>query len=98
MALSKEAPPRSLTTTFAPRAASPRACERPRPEPAPVTMATLPLNSIVMIFPVQAPHSARRCFRDRLVLAAPSLQYRAVRLRREAPKPQSDCASLGLRE
>src|ERR1700677_252287 len=98
MALSKEAPARSLTTTFAPRAASPRACERPRPEPAPVTIALLPSNSILMIFPVQAPHSTRRCFRERLVRATPSLQHRAVRLRHEAPKPQSDCAPFGLRE
>src|SRR6185437_5876222 len=52
-AFSEGAPfrPISLTTTFAPRAASPRACERPRPEPAPVTMATLPSNWIVMTLP-----------------------------------------------
>ena len=37
-------PPRSLTTTFAPRDASSSACERPRPPPAPVTIATLPSN------------------------------------------------------
>ena len=34
------APPRSLTTTLAPRAARARACSRPRPPPAPVTIAT----------------------------------------------------------
>src|ERR1700751_980208 len=44
------APPKSLTTTLAPRLASPRACARPRPLPAPVTMATRPSNLIVMIF------------------------------------------------
>src|SRR6266478_8287200 len=42
------APPKSLTTTFAPRLASPIACARPRPLPAPVTMATRPSNLIVM--------------------------------------------------
>jgi len=36
------APPKSLTTTFAPRLANPSACARPRPLPAPVTMATRP--------------------------------------------------------
>src|SRR5436309_2723822 len=34
-------PPRSLTTTFAPRRASSSAYSRPRPPPAPVTIATL---------------------------------------------------------
>src|SRR5229473_7555069 len=43
------APPKSLTTTLAPRLASPSACARPRPLPAPVTMATRPSNLIVMI-------------------------------------------------
>src|ERR1700687_6011727 len=42
------APPKSLTTTFAPRLANPSACARPRPLPAPVTMATRPSNLIVM--------------------------------------------------
>src|ERR1700750_982328 len=42
------APPKSLTTTFAPRLARPSACARPRPFPAPVTMATRPSNLIVM--------------------------------------------------
>src|SRR6185436_9902082 len=37
-------PPRSLTTTFAPREASSSACVRPRPPPAPVTIAHLPSN------------------------------------------------------
>ena len=35
-------PPRSLTTTWAPRDASSRACSRPSPPPAPVMIATLP--------------------------------------------------------
>src|SRR5262249_12296968 len=43
------APPKSFTTTLAPRLASPSACARPRPLPAPVTMATRPSNLIVMI-------------------------------------------------
>ncbi len=43
------APPRSFTTTFAPRAAKAKAWDRPRPLPAPVTMATFPSNRIVMI-------------------------------------------------
>ena len=34
--------PRSLTTTFAPLAASMSACSRPIPRPAPVTIATRP--------------------------------------------------------
>ena len=36
--------PKSLTTTFAPRAASASACCRPNPPPAPVTIATRPLK------------------------------------------------------
>src|SRR6185437_2709726 len=36
--------PKSLTTTLAPRAASPSAWQRPSPPPAPVTMATRPSN------------------------------------------------------
>src|SRR3954453_20000526 len=43
------APPKSLTTTFAPRLASPSACARPRPLPAPVTMATRPSNLIAIV-------------------------------------------------
>src|SRR5579859_4342635 len=35
-------PPTSLTTTFAPSRARSRACARPMPPPAPVTIATLP--------------------------------------------------------
>src|SRR5258705_8245864 len=46
--LPSRAPPKSLTTTLAPRLASPSACARPRPLPAPVTMATRPSNLIVM--------------------------------------------------
>src|SRR6202048_2424086 len=42
------APPKSLTTTLAPRLASPSACARPRPLPAPVTIATRPSNLIAM--------------------------------------------------
>lgn len=37
----------SLTTTFAPRRPRSRACSRPRPEPAPVTIATRPVRSIM---------------------------------------------------
>src|SRR5262249_33219915 len=37
-------PPRSFTTTLAPRAASRSACARPIPRPAPVTTATRPSN------------------------------------------------------
>ncbi len=37
--------PRSLTTIFAPAAASASACSRPIPRPAPVTIATFPLKS-----------------------------------------------------
>ena len=80
MALSKGGPPRSLTTTFAPRAASPRACERPRPEPAPVTMATLPSKSIVMRFP-RAGASSRRPAPSKLAPGVLGLQDRAIRLR-----------------
>src|SRR4051812_39930976 len=46
--LPSRAPPKSLTTTFAPRLASPSACALPRPLPAPVTMATRPSNLIAM--------------------------------------------------
>src|SRR5205085_8948093 len=38
-------PPRSLTTTFAPWAASSSASPRPMPRPAPVTTATFPSSS-----------------------------------------------------
>src|SRR4051812_38441386 len=38
-------PPRSLTTTLAPCRANDRACSRPIPRPAPVTMATRPSHS-----------------------------------------------------
>ena len=41
-------PPRSFTTTFAPRFASSRACCLPIPPPAPVTIATLSSNLIVI--------------------------------------------------
>src|SRR5688572_9577144 len=44
------APPKSLTTTLAPRLASPSACARPRPLPAPVTIATRPSNLIAMSY------------------------------------------------
>src|SRR5438105_945880 len=47
--LPSRVPPKSLATTFAPRLASPSACARPRPLPAPVTIATRPSNLIVMI-------------------------------------------------
>src|SRR6185312_1546092 len=42
------APPKSLTTTLAPRAASARACARPNPPPAPVTIATRLSKRIAM--------------------------------------------------
>src|SRR6478735_5948156 len=45
------APPKSLTTTLAPRLANPSACARPRPLPAPVTMATRPSNLIAIVLP-----------------------------------------------
>src|SRR6476659_8373500 len=45
------APPKSLTTTLAPRLASPSACALPRPLPAPVTMATRPSNLIAIVLP-----------------------------------------------
>ena len=47
-------PPRSLTTTLAPRAASSSACWRPRPPPAPVTIATRPVKSILGLFVAHA--------------------------------------------
>jgi division protein CdvB (Snf7/Vps24/ESCRT-III family) len=39
-AVPSAAPPKSLTTTLAPRAANCRACSRPSPPPAPVTITT----------------------------------------------------------
>jgi len=39
----------SATTTDAPPDASARAVARPMPEPAPVTMAVLPLNLLVSV-------------------------------------------------
>ena len=41
-------PPRSLTTTLAPWCARSRACSRPMPRPAPVTIATRPSFSLLM--------------------------------------------------
>src|SRR6478735_2087836 len=46
--------PMSLTTTLAPSAANRRACSRPIPPPAPVTMATLP-SSLPMVPPRSGP-------------------------------------------
>ncbi|MPM37231.1 hypothetical protein SDC9_83838 [bioreactor metagenome] len=46
--LPSTAPPRSFTTTLAPRAASASACCLPRPPPAPVTIATLPSKRIAI--------------------------------------------------
>src|ERR1700761_4871368 len=40
-------PPRSFTTTAAPRCANSIAYSRPRPRPAPVTIATCPVKSII---------------------------------------------------
>src|SRR4029077_9571763 len=64
------APPRSFTTTFAPRDASSIACARPSPPPAPVTMATRPSNrtsltggflqSIFVALPVVTGRSVRQ--------------------------------------
>ncbi len=48
--LPSRAPPRSLTTTFAPRAASASAWDLPRPLPAPVTIATFPSYLIVTFY------------------------------------------------
>ena len=42
-------PPRSLTTTFAPRRANSNECAFPRPPPAPVTMTTLSSNSLIYL-------------------------------------------------
>ena len=64
-------PPTSLTTTLAPSDASIRACSRPMPRPAPVTIATLPSHMFPMgawdsrARPTEAtrspaPHRARR--------------------------------------
>src|SRR5919106_4555972 len=47
------APPRSLTTTCAPREASSRACSRPNPPPAPVMIATLPSKPTSDMHPPQ---------------------------------------------
>ena len=41
-------PPRSFTTTFAPWYARLRACSRPMPRPAPVTMAMRPSHNLLM--------------------------------------------------
>src|SRR6187399_2550711 len=59
------APPKSLTTTLAPRLASPSACARPRPLPAPVTIATRPSNLIAMrSFPFFFPSPLGRRWRE----------------------------------
>src|SRR5262249_45749266 len=47
--LPSTSPPRSLTTTRAPWAASAMACARPSPRPAPGTTATRPAQSSVML-------------------------------------------------
>ena len=53
-------PPRSFTTTRAPRAAIKRACWRPRPPPAPVITATFPSYvNWLMVFTVVLAHAER---------------------------------------
>src|SRR3990172_8177848 len=49
------APPRSFTTTFAPREVRSRAWARPRPPPAPVTMATRPSSLTSLMCDLQVP-------------------------------------------
>src|SRR5262249_28169086 len=49
--------PRSFTTTLAPWVASMRACSRPMPRPAPVTIATRPSHSLLMVRPRSDPLS-----------------------------------------
>ena len=53
-------PPRSLTTTLAPRSASRSACARPMPRPAPVTTATRPSKLCSFTSSLMARHPCRR--------------------------------------
>src|SRR5215475_6696309 len=56
-----EAPPGSLTTTFAPSAAQSSAISRPMPRPAPVTTMTLPSSDLAMeCLPLFGCHSGMR--------------------------------------
>src|SRR5262245_5650341 len=54
-------PPRSLTTTAAPRRARSRANSRPRPRPAPVTITTCPEKSIMVAATVSSHQLWRQC-------------------------------------
>src|SRR6185437_10872533 len=85
------APPRSLTTTLAPRRASSRAWQRPSPPPAPVTMATLPAKEMVMAdYPLRDLADAR-CWRGpaRLVKPGPQpFRRRLLHPLRQKPAPQ----------
>src|ERR1700757_1291211 len=56
-------PPRSLTTTAAPRRANSIAYRRPRPRPAPVTIATCPVKSIIATPPNRSVHDGFDEFR-----------------------------------
>src|SRR5699024_10124294 len=62
--------PRSLTTTSAPSSARRRASARPRPDPAPVTIAVRPLRS-VSGFISGSPSIRDRLIRDKLSYALP---------------------------
>ena len=79
-------PPRSLTTTLAPRAASSSAWQRPRPPPAPVTMATLPSKRMVM---AKAPSEnlVRICWRALMAEGAGTVKPPAL------PRPRGPAAS-----
>src|SRR4051794_2258614 len=69
-------PPRSFTTTCAPREASSSACSRPRPPPAPVMIATRP----------SYPRSAMRANVAVAPRAAPSRDGSASPVRQAAPR------------
>ena len=88
--------PRSLTTTFAPRAASPSAWQRPRPPPAPVTIATRPSNRIVM---GRRRSRVRRSSRGRSAIQRRWRAWRRLRFRRSrrsAPSVRSASAARGF--
>src|SRR4051794_3095075 len=84
------APPRSLTTTSAPRWARSSACSRPRPPPAPVMMTTLPSNprSAMTMFP---PNDDRR---GHDAARAPPRRYRSETCGTQGRSPGSGEAEL----
>src|SRR5262249_29998766 len=89
--LPSSATPTSLTTTSAPRLARSFACARPRPPPAPVTIATLPSNPRSAIAPDATIALSRRTVRhDGEDHGGERNNEQRVRPRRQPARPDQD--------